>query len=75
MHLLVNEVPSPLSVRGRIGGPVRPHFAHPAGTAPPRGHIRDTVRHVNTKYRLARWAPALSNVARGRPHRCCFCGW
>lgn len=29
------------------------------------GHIRETVRHVNAKYRLARWAPALSNVARG----------
>ncbi|MFI1621279.1 hypothetical protein ACH4VT_30570 [Streptomyces lydicus] len=54
----------PLPARGRIGGPVRPHFAHPAGTAPPGGHIRETVRHVNVKYRLARWAPALSNVAR-----------
>ncbi|MEV7381951.1 hypothetical protein [Streptomyces lydicus] len=55
----------PLPARGRIGGPVRPHFAHPAGTSPPGGHIRETVRHVNAKYRLARWAPTLSNVVRG----------
>ncbi|WP_310716293.1 hypothetical protein [Streptomyces lydicus] len=55
----------PLPARGRIGGPVRPQFANLAGTAPPGGHIRETVRHVNAKYRLGRWAPALSNVARG----------
>ncbi|MEJ8662186.1 competence protein CoiA family protein [Streptomyces sp. MS1.AVA.4] len=53
----------PLLARGRIGGLVRPHFAHPAGMAPPRGHHRETVWHINAKNRLARWAAALPNVA------------
>ncbi|MEU3516735.1 competence protein CoiA family protein [Streptomyces sp. NPDC006654] len=52
----------PLLARGRIGGLVRPHFAHPAGTAPPSGHNRETVWHINAKHRLARWASALPNV-------------
>jgi competence CoiA-like predicted nuclease len=52
----------PLLARGRIGGLVRPHFAHPAGTAPPGGHSRETVWHINAKHRLARWALSLPNV-------------
>lgn len=56
----------PLLARGRIGGLVRPHFAHPAGTAPPGGHNRETVWHINAKHRLARWARALPNVTRVR---------
>ncbi|MET7344648.1 competence protein CoiA family protein [Streptomyces sp. NPDC005547] len=56
----------PLLARGRIGGLVRPHFAHPAGTAPPGGHNRETVWHINAKHRLARWAGAQPNVARVR---------
>ncbi|MFJ6015182.1 competence protein CoiA family protein [Streptomyces sp. NPDC092952] len=52
----------PLLVRGRIGGLVRAHFAHPAGCAPPAGHNRETVWHINAKHRLARWAAALPNV-------------
>ncbi|MFF2374940.1 competence protein CoiA family protein [Streptomyces xiamenensis] len=56
----------PLLARGRIGGLVRPHFAHPAGTAPPGGHSRETVWHINAKHRLARWAAGLPNVTRVR---------
>lgn len=56
----------PLLARGRIGGLVRPHFAHPAGTAPPRGHSGETVWHVNAKHRLARWAAVLPNVMKVR---------
>jgi hypothetical protein len=56
----------PLLARGRIGGLVRPHFAHPAGTAPPRGHSGETVWHVNAKHRLARWAAVLPNVTKVR---------
>lgn len=56
----------PLLARGRIGGLVRPHFAHPAGTAPPGGHNRETIWHINAKHRLARWANALPNVTRVR---------
>lgn len=56
----------PLLARGRIGGLVRPHFAHPAGMAPPRGHSRETVWHINAKHRLARWAAGQPNVARVR---------
>ncbi|MFD8028052.1 competence protein CoiA family protein [Streptomyces sp. NPDC059717] len=56
----------PLLARGRIGGHVRPHFAHPAGTAPPGGHNPETVWHINAKHRLARWAATLPNVSRVR---------
>jgi hypothetical protein len=45
---------------------VRPHFAHPAGTAPPGGHSRETVLHINAKHRLARWACTGHNVTRVR---------
>ncbi|MEV0553835.1 competence protein CoiA family protein [Streptomyces sp. NPDC050597] len=55
-----------LLARGRIGGLVRPHFAHPAGTAPPGGHSRETVWHINAKHRLARWAHTRHNVTRVR---------
>ncbi|GGV45251.1 hypothetical protein GCM10010293_53120 [Streptomyces griseoflavus] len=54
----------PLLARGRIGGLVRPHFAHPAGTAPPGGYNPETVWHINAKHRLARWA-ARSLTSRG----------
>ncbi|MER5561330.1 competence protein CoiA family protein [Streptomyces sp. NPDC002506] len=53
----------PLLARGRIGGLVRPHFAHPAGTAPPGGHNGETVWHIAAKHRLALWARSLPNVA------------
>ncbi|MFD5344278.1 competence protein CoiA family protein [Streptomyces anulatus] len=56
----------PLLARGRIGGLVRSHFAHPAGMAPPGGHHRETVWHINAKHRLARWAASHPNVARVR---------
>ncbi|MEV0580934.1 competence protein CoiA family protein [Streptomyces sp. NPDC050392] len=56
----------PLLARGRIGGLVRSHFAHPAGMAPPGGHHRETVWHINAKHRLARWAASQPNVARVR---------
>lgn len=56
----------PLLARGRIGGLVRPHFAHPSGTAPPGGHGRETVWHINAKHRLARWAAAQPNVTKVR---------
>ncbi|QFQ99366.1 hypothetical protein F9278_28055 [Streptomyces phaeolivaceus] len=56
----------PLVARGRIGGLVRPHFAHPAGTAPPGGHGRETVWHINAKHRLARWARTRPNVMQVR---------
>lgn len=56
----------PLLARGRIGGLVRPHFAHPAGTAPPSGHRGETVWHINAKHRLARWARLLPNVMQVR---------
>ncbi|RVU14830.1 hypothetical protein EOT10_40290 [Streptomyces antnestii] len=52
----------PLLARGRIGGLVRPHFAHPAGMAPPNGHRHETVWHINAKHRLARWAKSRHNV-------------
>ncbi|MEU4347175.1 competence protein CoiA family protein [Streptomyces sp. NPDC023838] len=54
----------PLLARGRIGGLVRPHFAHPAGTAPPGGHNGETVWHMTAKHRLALWARSLPNVVR-----------
>lgn len=54
----------PLLARGRIGGLVRPHFAHPPGTAPVGGHHPETVWHVTAKHRLARWARSLPQVAR-----------
>ncbi|MEV5903406.1 competence protein CoiA family protein [Streptomyces sp. NPDC052127] len=56
----------PLLARGRIGGLVRPHFAHPANMAPPGGHSSETVWHINAKHRLARWASSLPNVTRVR---------
>ncbi|MET7316601.1 competence protein CoiA family protein [Streptomyces thermoviolaceus] len=56
----------PLLARGRIGGLVRAHFAHPAGMAPPGGHHRETVWHINAKHRLARWASTQPNVTHVR---------
>ncbi|MGW7067120.1 competence protein CoiA family protein [Streptomyces sp. NPDC054855] len=56
----------PLVPRGRIGGLVRPHPAHPSGMAPPGGHSGETVWHINAKHRLARWARSRHNVAHVR---------
>lgn len=53
----------PLVVRGRLGGRVRPHFAHPAGKAPDGGHHPETVWHLTAKHTLARWARGLPTVA------------
>ena len=53
----------PLLARGRLGGAVRPHFAHPAGMAPEGGHHPETIWHIGTKHRLARWARSRDEVA------------
>ncbi|MET8680957.1 competence protein CoiA family protein [Streptomyces sp. NPDC004647] len=54
-----------LLVRGRTGGRVRFHFAHPPGRAPHGGHHPETVWHLTTKHLLARWArtqPSVTDV-------------
>ncbi|MFC8956060.1 competence protein CoiA family protein [Streptomyces sp. NPDC057101] len=56
----------PLVTRGRLGGKVRRHFAHPAGQAPPGGHGPETVWHITTKHTLAAWARTRPGVARVR---------
>ncbi|MFI9206303.1 competence protein CoiA family protein [Streptomyces sp. NPDC053048] len=53
----------PLVTRGRLGGKVRRHFAHPSGTAPDGGHHPETVWHITTKHALARWARTQPGVA------------
>jgi hypothetical protein len=53
----------PLVTRGRLGGKVRPHFAHPPGQAPDGGHHPETVWHITTKHTLARWARSQPGVA------------
>ncbi|MFC4518056.1 hypothetical protein [Streptomyces ehimensis] len=40
--------------RSRLGGKVRPHFAHPSGTTPDGSHHPETVWHITTKHALAR---------------------
>ncbi|MFE7649892.1 hypothetical protein [Streptomyces phaeoluteigriseus] len=57
----------PLLARGRIGGLVRPHFAHPANMAPPGGHTQETVWHINAKHCLAVGPAACPTSAE--------CGW
>lgn len=52
----------PLLTRGRLGGKVRTHFAHPAGQAPEGGHHPETVWHITTKHTLARWARSRPGV-------------
>jgi hypothetical protein len=53
----------PLVVRGRLGGQVRTHFAHPPGQAPAAGHHPESVWHLNSKHTMARWARAQPGVA------------
>ncbi|GGU86992.1 hypothetical protein GCM10010211_61380 [Streptomyces albospinus] len=53
----------PLVLRGRLGGKVRLHFAHPPGKAPVGGHHPETVWHITTKHTLARWARTRPGVA------------
>jgi hypothetical protein len=53
----------PLLTRGRLGGRVRLHFAHPPGQAPLGGHHPETVWHITTKHALARWARTRAGVA------------
>ncbi|MFF5019006.1 competence protein CoiA family protein [Streptomyces sp. NPDC001165] len=53
----------PLVVRGRLGGQVRTHFAHPPGQAPAAGHHPESVWHLNSKHALARWARTQPAVA------------
>ncbi|MFJ8762933.1 hypothetical protein [Streptomyces cyaneofuscatus] len=56
----------PLVTRGRLGGKVRRHFAHPPGQAPTGGHGPETVWHVTTKHFLAAWAWCRAGVDRVR---------
>ncbi|MFE7045263.1 competence protein CoiA family protein [Streptomyces atratus] len=56
----------PLVVRGRLGGKVRRHFAHPPGQAPVGGHSPETVWHITTKHLLAAWARSRPGVDRVR---------
>ncbi|MFI1073215.1 competence protein CoiA family protein [Streptomyces puniciscabiei] len=56
----------PLVTRGRLGGKVRRHFAHPPGQAPAGGHHPETVWHITTKHTLAAWARSRPGVARVR---------
>lgn len=56
----------PLVTRGRLGGKVRRHFAHPAGHAPLGGHSPETVWHITTKHTLAAWATSRPGVGRVR---------
>ena len=46
----------PLVPRGRIGGVMRRHFAHPPGMTPAGGHSPETAWHWEVKHRLCRWA-------------------
>jgi hypothetical protein len=56
----------PLVTRGRLGGKVRRHFAHPPGKAPVGGHSPETVWHITTKHLLAAWAWSRPGVDRVR---------
>ncbi len=56
----------PLVTRGRLGGKVRRHFAHPPGQAPAGGHGPETIWHITTKHLLAAWARSRPAVARVR---------
>jgi hypothetical protein len=52
----------PLITKGRIGGRIRTHFAHPPGMAPAGGHHAETVWHITAKHLLARWARVCPGV-------------
>ncbi|MFJ2627686.1 competence protein CoiA family protein [Streptomyces sp. NPDC087532] len=54
----------PLVAKGRLGGKVRLHFAHPPGRAPDAGHHPETVWHLTAKHTLARWAHTQPEVTR-----------
>ncbi|MFI1911384.1 competence protein CoiA family protein [Streptomyces microflavus] len=58
--------PRRLVTRGRLGGKVRRHFAHPPGQAPTGGHGPETVWHITTKHLLAAWARSRPGVDRVR---------
>lgn len=53
----------PLVTRGRLGGRVRMHWAHPPHQAPVGGHHPETMWHLTGKLALALWARRQSNVA------------
>lgn len=60
----------PLVVRGRAGGNRRPHFAHPAGTAPESGgHEAESVWHFNAKITLRNWAAGQQRVTAAEVER------
>jgi len=59
----------PLVVRSRTGGRVRPHFAHPPGTAPANGHSPESLWHLTAKDQLARWAATQPGVVNAEPER------
>ncbi|MFD7161116.1 competence protein CoiA family protein [Kribbella sp. NPDC059898] len=52
----------PVIFRGKIGGLVRPHFAHKRGHGPSGGHGPETMWHYNTKLLIAAWATARPEV-------------
>lgn len=56
----------PLVTRGRLGGKVCQHFAHPPGHALLGGHSPETVWHITTKHTLAAWATSRPGVDRVR---------
>ncbi|MFE4304876.1 hypothetical protein ACFRR6_02170 [Streptomyces sp. NPDC056891] len=49
--------------KGKIGGQVRRHWAHPPGTGPHGGHAPESVWHLHAKLLAAQWASTLPNVA------------
>lgn len=56
------ETVVPLVVKGRAGGRVRPHFAHPPGAAPANGHSPESLWHLAAKHQLAAWAATQPDV-------------
>ncbi|MFD4243689.1 hypothetical protein ACFWP3_19135 [Streptomyces sp. NPDC058525] len=53
----------PLVHKGKIGGQVRRHWAHPPGSGPESGHSPESVWHLHAKLLAAQWARTLPNVA------------
>ncbi|MEV6676304.1 hypothetical protein AB0N09_05465 [Streptomyces erythrochromogenes] len=56
----------PLVHKGKIGGQVRRHWAHPPSTGPEGGHSPESVWHMHAKLFAAQWARTLPNVADAR---------
>ncbi|MFD9271016.1 hypothetical protein ACFWB1_27055 [Streptomyces goshikiensis] len=56
----------PLIHKGRIGGRMRRHWAHPASTGPEGGHSPESVWHLHAKLLAAEWAHGLPNVTDAR---------